>query len=171
MARLAPTIPDPAPLPGVERLDLAVLSLRRYRRFGPDLPAVAPLPADLPVGAAARAEDLLLAAPAPGEWLLLGPHSTVAALAAQQPADQFLATEVGEAHAIFRLAPQLAAEALAAYAPIDPAALSPGTATRAQVAGMTALLIPEPDGSLLLLVDAADADHLIALLALLTTDP
>jgi hypothetical protein len=36
---------------------------------------------------------------------------------------------------------------------------------------MTALMVPEPDGALLMLVTAADAEHLIALLALLTTDP
>jgi hypothetical protein len=48
--------------------------------------------------------------------------------------------------------------------------LAPGTATHAQLAELTAFLIPEPDGELLLLIGAADADHLIALLALLTTD-
>jgi sarcosine oxidase gamma subunit len=170
MARLAPTIPDPAPLPGVERRDLAVLAIRRLSRFGPDLPALAPLPADIAVGKAARADDLLLAAPAPGEWLLLGPHGTLADLARTQDPDAVLALEIGEACALFRLTPALAAEALAAYAPVDPAALAPGTATRARFAEMTALMIPEPDGSLLLLVDAADADPLIALLALLTPD-
>lgn len=167
MAELAPTLPDPAPLPGVARLDLAVLSLRRLRRFGPQLP-VLPVPTDLPVGTAVRADGLLLAAPAPGEWLLLGPHAQLAGLAAQQPAEQFLAVDVGEVHAAFRLAPPLAAEALAAYAPIDPATVAPGTATRARFAEMTALMIPEPDGALLMLVTATDADHLVALLALLT---
>ena len=170
MARLAPTRPDPAPLPGVERCDLGVLSLRRLSRFGPALPTLAPLPADLAVGRAARADGLLLVGPAPGEWLLLGPHGTLADLARAQDPAAFLALEVGEARAAFRLAPAPAADALAAYAPVDPAALTPGTATRARFAEMTALLIPEPDGSLLLLVDAADADHLIALLALLTPD-
>ena len=170
MARLAPTRPDPAPLPGVERRDLAALSIRRLRRFGPARPTLAPLPADIAVGKAARAGDLLLAAPAPGEWLLLGPHAAVADLARTQDPGAFLALEIGEACATVRLAPALAAEALAAYAPVDPAALAPGTATRARFAEMTALMVSEPDGSLLLLVDVADADHLIALLALLTPD-
>jgi sarcosine oxidase gamma subunit len=169
MAELDPTLPDPAPLPGVARLDLGVLSLRRLRRFGPTLP-VLPIPADIAVGRAARAEDLLLAAPAPGEWLLFGPHAQVAALAGQQDAGAFLALEVGEAHALFRLAPSLAAEALAAYAPIDPATLTPGAATRARFAEITALMIPEPDGALLMVVDTASAAHLLALLALLTAD-
>ena len=122
------------------------------------------------MGRAARADALLLAAPAPGEWLLIGPSDTIAPLAAQQPADQFLATEVGEGCAIFRLVPDLAAEGLAAYAPIDPAALTPGVATRGRFAEMTALMVPEPDGALLMLVDAADADQLVALLALLPVD-
>jgi sarcosine oxidase gamma subunit len=170
MARLAPSIPDPQPLPGVAQLDLGVLSIRRLRRFGPALP-VLPLPTDLAVGRAARSEDLLLAASAPGEWLLIGPHATVAEQAGHQPAEQFLATEVGEAHALVRLAPPLAGEALAAYALVDPAVLTSGVATRGRFAEMTALMVPEPDGALLMLVTAADAEHLIALLALLTTDP
>ncbi len=170
MAELVPSLPDPQPLPGVARLDLGVLSVRRLRRFGPALPEL-PMSADLAVGTAARADGLLLAAPAPGEWLVLGSHSTIADLAPTQDPTAFLALAVGEAHAIFRLAPALAAEALAAYAPIDPASLTPGTATRARFAEITALIIPEPDGSLLMLVDAADADHLVALLAFMTTDP
>lgn len=174
MARLAPLLPDPAPLPGVERRDLGVLGIRRLRRFGPDLPALGGLPAELPadiaVGKAAHAGDLLLAVPAPGAWLVLGPHGTLADLARAQDPAAFLAREIGEACATVRLAPALAAEALAAYAPIDPATLTPGTATRARFADMTALMIPEPDGGLLLLVDAAEADHLVALLALLTPD-
>lgn len=170
MARLAPTLPDPAPLRGVERRDLAVLSIRRLRRFGPALPKLAPLPADIAVGRAARAGDLLLAAPAPGEWVVIGPHPAVAGLAGAQDPGAFLALDVGEGCALFRLAGALAGEALAAYAPIDPAVLTPGTATRARCAEMTALMIPEPDGALLMLVDAADADTLIALLALLTVD-
>ena len=170
MARLAPTGPDPAPLPGVERRDLAVLAIRRLSRFGPALPKLAPLTADIAVGRAARAYDLLLAVPAPGEWLLLGPHGALAELARTQDPGAFLALEIGEACALFRLTPVLAAEALAAYAPVDPARLTPGTATRARFAEMTALMIPEPDGALLMLVDAADADPLIALLALLTPD-
>jgi sarcosine oxidase gamma subunit len=163
-------VPDPAPLPGVERLDLGVLSIRRLRRFGPELPKLDLLPAALAVGRAARAEQLLLAAPAPGEWLVLGPHAAVAALAPAQDPTAFLALEIDEACALFRLAPATAVEALAAYAPIDPMTLAPGTATHAQLAELTAFLIPEPDGELLLLIGAADADHLIALLALLTTD-
>lgn len=169
MGELAATRPGSRPLPGVERLDLGVLSLRRLRRFGPALP-VLPLPSGIGVGTAARADGLLLVAPAPGEWLLIGPHAEVAALAGMQPTQDLLAIEVGEAHAAFRLAPALAGEALAAYAPIDPAALVPGTATRARFAEMTVLLAPEPDGALLLLVNAADADHMVALLALLTPD-
>jgi hypothetical protein len=170
MAELAAFAHDPAPLSGVERLDLGVLSIRRLRRFGADLPAL-PVPADIAVGRAARADGLLLAAPAPGEWLLLGPHAKIATLARAQDPSAFLALEVGEAHAAFRLAPARAAEALAAYAPIDPATLVPGTATRARFAEMTALLATEADGALLLLVDAADADQLLVLLALLATDP
>jgi sarcosine oxidase gamma subunit len=130
-----------------------------------------PVPSDIAVGRVSRANGLLLVAPAPGDWLLHGPHAEVATLASAQDPGEFLAVEVGEAHAAFRLASALAAEALAAYAPIDPATLTPGSATRAQVAERTALLVPEPDGALLMLVEAAAADHLIALLALLTTDP
>lgn len=170
MAELVALRPDPRPLPGVERLDIGVLSIRRLRRFGSDLPAVAPLPADLPVGRAARAGGLLLAAPAPGEWLLLGPSADIARLACAQDSRTFHALVVGEAHAAFRLAPGLAAEALAAYAPIDPATLTAGTGTRARFAEMTALMIPELDGALLILVDVADADHLVALLGLVTSD-
>ncbi|MFN7400245.1 MAG: hypothetical protein ACK5SX_14590 [Sandaracinobacter sp.] len=167
MAELAALRPDPAPLPGVHRLDLAVLSLHRLRRFGADLPALGPLSASHAVGQAARAEGLLLAAPAPGEWLLLGPHAEVAKLARTQDPAAFLVLEIGEACAAFRLAPALGAEALAVYGPIDPATCVPGTGTRAQFAEMTALLIAEPDGALMMLVDAVDADHLLALLALL----
>jgi sarcosine oxidase gamma subunit len=170
MAELAPTTADPAPLPGVERLDLSALSLRRLRRFGPDLPAVAPLPADTPVGRAARAEGLLLAAPAPGEWLLIGDAGALAAIARAQDPSAFLAVEIGEACATFRLAHNLAATALAGYAPIDPATLTPGRATRSLFAELTVLLVPEPDGALLMVCEAAAADHLIALLAILVTD-
>jgi hypothetical protein len=166
MARLAPTLPDPAPIPSIERLDLGVLSIRRLRRFGPALP-VLPLSADLPVGRAARADGLLLVVPAPGEWLLLGPHARIAKLARTQDPAAFLVLDIGEACAAFRLAPALGADALAVYGPIDPATCVPGTGTRAQFAEMTALLIAEPDGALMMLVDAVDADHLLALLALL----
>jgi len=169
MAELVATPLDPAPLPGVERLDLGILSIRRLRRFGAALPML-PVPSDIAVGRVSRANGLLLVAPAPGDWLLHGPHAEVATLASAQDPGEFLAVEVGEAHAAFRLAPAHATEALAAYAPIDPATLEPGTATRARFAEMTALLIPEPDGALLLLIDAANADQLLALLALLTTD-
>lgn len=169
MARLAPLMHDLAPLPGVERLDLAVLVLRRLRRFGAEVP-VLPMPADLAVGRAARDDGLLLAAPAPGEWLLIGPHSAVAGLAGAQDPGAFLALDVGEGCALFRLAAAVAGEALAAYAPIDPAVLTPGTATRARFADMTALMVPEADGALLLLVAAAEAAQLIALLALVTTE-
>jgi sarcosine oxidase gamma subunit len=171
MAELVALHPDPRPLPGVERLDLGVLSLRRLRRFGPDLPAVAPLPADTPVGQAARAEGLLLAAPAPSEWLVLGDQRAVAPLARAQDPGAFLAVDITEACAAFRLAPGTAAEALAGYSPIDPAMLTPGSATRTQFAELTVLLVPEPDGTYLLIAEAAAADHLIALLALLATDP
>lgn len=170
MARLAPLVHDPAPMTGVERLDLGVLGIRRVRRFGSDLPKLGALPSDLGVGKAARADGLLLAAPAPGEWLVIGPRPEIASLAPAQDPAAFLALDIGEACALFRLAPATAAEALAAYAPIDPATLDVGAAPRARFAEMTAMLAPEPDGSLLLLVDAADADHLIALLALLTPD-
>jgi sarcosine oxidase gamma subunit len=170
MARLAPTRPDPAPLPGVEQQDLGVLSLRRFRRFGTELPALAPGNA-IPVGSAVRADGLLFVAPAPGEWLVLGEAGAVAALARRQDPHAFMAVEIGEACATFRLAPNIAAAALAAYAPIDPATLAPGCATRTLFAEHTALLVPEPDGALLLLVEAAAAGHLLALVALLITDP
>lgn len=107
---------------------------------------------------------------APAERRLIGLQSAVAGLARVQDFPAFLALEIGEACARFRLAPARRAEALAAYAPLDLAALTPGTATRARFAEMTALMIPEPDGTVLLLVDAAGADQLIALLTLLTRD-
>jgi sarcosine oxidase gamma subunit len=185
MAELASTIFERAPLQGVTRLDMSVLSLRRLRRFGPDLPAVAPLPADLPVGRAARGEGLLLVVPAPGEWLVMGKAGALAAIARAQDSEVFFAVDISEAGATFRLAPGLAAAALAGYSPIDPATLTPGRATltpgratltpgratRSLFAELTVLLVPEPDGALLIGAEAAAADHLIALLALLVTDP
>lgn len=171
MARLAPTLPDPAPLPGVERLDLAVMSIRRLRRFEPVQPMRHARPIDIPLGSAFHADGLVIAAPAPGEWLLLGPQAAIAELANVQDPRAFLALEVGEGFAAFRLARPIAALAITAYAPLDPASLTPCTATRAQFADMTVLLVPEPEGSLLTMVEVAGADHLIALLALLTRDP
>jgi sarcosine oxidase gamma subunit len=170
VAELVALLPDPAPLPGVERPDLSVLRIRRLRRFGPDLPRLGPRPAALGVGDAAFSEGLVVAAPAPGEWLVLGPCAAVAELARLQDPAAFLAVEIGEACATLRLAPHLAAIALAAHCPIDPASLRPGRATRSLFADTTVLLLPEPGGMLLLLVGSAAADHVLALLALLTPD-
>lgn len=170
MAELSPLPPRPVALPGVARCDgVGILAIARAGRLAPTLPLLPGFDPAIPPGSAVWTADATLLVPAPGEWLLLGEPATLRRFAEQGPA--FLVTDLSDACTGLRLAPAVAARALAAYSPIDARrARRPDGCDRTLFGDADVLLALQPDGALCIFCEIALDSYLVALLARLGGD-
>jgi heterotetrameric sarcosine oxidase gamma subunit len=165
MARLAISVEAPVDIPGVSRCrDLAIFGIARVGRQGDSLPVLPGLAADAAAGTVTRAGGLLLLVLAPGEWLVLGEVAEAARHLEQ--GSGFLVADLRHGRTVYRLAPGAARSALAANSPLDPAHDLPGGRCAQTLFGDAGvLLVPEPDGDLLMIGDAALDTYILALLS------
>lgn len=104
----------------------------------------------------------------PDEYLLILPHpETGAALAALDAAlagQHYLATEVSDARAVFRITGEKAGQVLAKLCPVDIAGLAPGELRRTRVAQVAAAFWQE-EGGYTLICFRSVAAYVMGLLA------
>ncbi|MFO6448313.1 hypothetical protein ACLBKU_14365 [Erythrobacter sp. NE805] len=159
MADLAAEAVELPDCPGARVRGEGVLSMRQIARGAPCSPDVAPLALPGACGVVTQAAGLALVSLAPGDWIVLGATPDLAAIAARNAA-RFLCVDCTHGRLVLELEAGLAARALAAFCPLDPARdLAPGRAAASLFGDADATFFAQDCGSLVMIVDRSLADY------------